>query len=298
MHWILASLVSALFLGLYDLSKKHALQANAVLPVLFFSTACGALVWSGLLLLQGLNPQLCPGWLLVESLDWKGHLLMVVKSLIVAASWIFTYFGIKHLPMSLAAPLRASGPLWTFFGALLILGERPSWLETLGIATTLLSFAGLSLAGRKEGIHFHRDKWVGVLIVGTILGACSGLYDKYLLGSLHLRASTVQAWFSVYLVVIFAPFALAWKLRLWQRNEFQWRWSIPLIALFLLLADFIYFGALRHPEALIAVVSSLRRGSTLVAFAGGILLYKEVNGLGKLPAVLGILLGITLTLLG
>ena len=37
MSWIAASLVSAFFLGCYDLSKKHALRDNAVLPVLFLS---------------------------------------------------------------------------------------------------------------------------------------------------------------------------------------------------------------------------------------------------------------------
>ena len=53
MPWIAASLVSAFFLGLYDLSKKHALRDNAVLPVLFLSTVCGAAVWLLLLLLAG-----------------------------------------------------------------------------------------------------------------------------------------------------------------------------------------------------------------------------------------------------
>ena len=38
MTWIVASLVSALFLGVYDLCIKHAIRDNAVLPVLFFST--------------------------------------------------------------------------------------------------------------------------------------------------------------------------------------------------------------------------------------------------------------------
>ena len=43
---------------------------------------------------------------------------------------------------------------------------------------------------------------------------------------------------------------------------------------------------------------SLRRASTLVAFFGGIFLFKEINGWRKLPAVLGILLGIILTICG
>jgi Na+/proline symporter len=76
------------------------------------------------------------------------------------------------------------------------------------------------------------------------------------------------------------------------------RWSIPFIAAFLLLADYVYFDALRDPEALISVVSSLRRASTLVAFAGGIWWFREARGAAKLPAVLGILCGIVLTLAG
>ena len=94
---------------------------------------------------------------------------------------------------------------------------------------------------------------------------------------------TVQAWFSVYLVVLFTPFAIGWKRRWWSRNEFHWRWSIPFIAFSLLVADYIYFSALRDPASLVSVVMSLRRGSTLVGFAGGLLLFGEKNGLAKTP---------------
>jgi drug/metabolite transporter (DMT)-like permease len=188
--------------------------------------------------------------------------------------------------------------LWTFAGALIVLGERPTGLETAGVLITLGSFYGLSLAGRAEGVHFHRNKWVGYMVVGTILNAASGLYDKYLLGTVGLRAATVQAWFMIYLPVVMIPLVIGWWRRWWPRNEFHWRWSIPLIAAALLVADFVYFDALRNPAALISVVASLRRGSTLVAFAGSIWLYHETGGIKKLPAVLGILAGIVLTILG
>jgi drug/metabolite transporter (DMT)-like permease len=98
--------------------------------------------------------------------------------------------------------------------------------------------------------------------------------------------------------VFFAPLTLGWKLRLWQRNEFSWRWSIPCIALALLVADYFYFSALKDPGGLVAVVMSLRRASTLVAFAGGLYFFHEVNGWKKLPAVIGILVGIVVTILG
>ena len=298
MNWGAATLLSAFFLGIYDLCTKHAVRANAVTPVFFFSTLTGALVWLALLLAQALYPGWLPATLVTDPITGKQHLQLLLKSAIVAASWIGTYYALKHLPLSLGAPIRATSPLFTLFGAILFLGERPNWLETVGILTTLAAFMGLSLAGAKEGIHFHRNKWFWSLIVGNLFGAASALYDKYLLGTLHFSVPTVQCWFSIYLLVLFTPFTLGWKLRLWPRNEFTWRWSVPFIALSLLVADYAYFWALRHPDALVAVVMSLRRASTLVAFAGGIILFRELNAWKKLPAVIGILIGIALTILG
>ncbi len=298
MHWITASLLSALFLGVYELCTKHAVRENAVVPVLFFSTLSGAVVWIGLLVVQVMHPGTLPAPLVTDPLTLVQHLQLALKSAIVAASWVFTYFALKHLPLSLGSPIRATSPLFTLFGALLILGERPTWLETIGVLTTLVSFVGLSAVGRREGVHFHRDQWVAFLIAGTMLGAVSALYDKYLLGRLHFSVPTVQAWFSIYLAVLFLPFVIGWKRRWWERNEFHWRWSIPLIAFSLLVADYIYFSALRDPASLVSVVMSLRRGSTLVSFAGGLLLFGEKNGLQKLPTVIGILVGIVLTVMG
>jgi len=299
MNWALLSLTSAVFLGLYDVCQKHALRDNAVVAVLLGSTATSASVWGTLLVVGRLAPGALPGSLSVPPLGVVEHAELLLKSTIVAASWLCSYLAVKHLPISLAAPIRATGPLWTLGAALLVLGERPSWLQLLGVATTLTSFLGLSVVGRLEGVHFHRDRWVGYLVSGTLLGACSGLYDKLLLGKLKLAPATVQAWFSIYLVLLFAPLGLWW----WYRNRaearaFQFRVTIPLLAICLLFADFAYFSALREPRGLISLVSSVRRGSTLIAFAAGVSVFREKNGVKKLPPVLGIVAGIVLTLLG
>jgi drug/metabolite transporter (DMT)-like permease len=298
MNWIVGTLLSALFLGVYDLCIKHAVRNNAVLPVLFFSTLTGAAVWSALLLVQAVQPGVLPAAFVTAPISPVQHLHLFLKSAIVTDSWIFTYFALKHLPLSLGSPIRATSPLWTLFGALLILGERPTAVQIVGVLISLVAFFGLSLAGRLENVHFHRNKWVGFLLAGTLLGACSALYDKYLLGRAHFTVPTVQAWFSIYLVVLFTPFAIGWKRRWWERNEFRWRWSIPVIALALLVADYVYFDALRHPAALVAVVMSLRRGNTLVAFAGGLLLFGERSNWQKLLAAIGILAGVVITVMG
>ena len=298
MTWVVASLFSALFLGVYQLCTKHAVRDNAVLPVLFFANLCSATVWGGLLWWDCGGGDGLPVALQVEPLSGWQHLQLLGKSALVGGSWVCSYFGIKHLPVSIAAPIRATGPIWTLLGALLVLGERPSALELVGVGTTLVSFLGLSVAGASEGIHFHRNRWVGWLVASTLLGAVSGLYDKYLMGTAGFAASTVQCWFSIYLAALFLPLAVGWKLRWWPRHTFEWRWTIIGVSLALLVADYVYFNALRDPEALVSIVSSLRRGSTLVAFAGGIWLFGEKNAGRKLPAVIGIVAGITLTVLG
>lgn len=298
MPWIFASLLSAFFLGWYELSTKHAVHGNAVLPVLFFTNLCSAAIWITLMTAAQVAPN---GWATafhVPPLSLIQHLQLLLKSAIVAAAWTSSYFAVKHLPITLASPIRATGPVWTLLGALVVLAERPTWLESLGVVITLASFFGLSTAGAKEGIHFARNRWIWLLILGTLLNAASGLYDKYLLGRQGFAPGTVQAWFSIYLTVLFLPLATGWKLRWWPRHEFHWRWSVIGMSLTLLLADYIYFSALRDPDALVALVSSLRRGSTLVAFAGGVWLFREQNWRQKLPAVIGVLVGIVLTILG
>lgn len=298
MPWMLASLLSALFLGFYDLAKKHAVRENAVLPVLFLSTAVSAAVWLALMAAEGAHPGCLPQALRVEDLSPARHGLMMLKALVVGLSWCLSYFALKHLPVTLAAPVRATGPVWTLCGALLLLGERPSPLEAVGVLVTLGSFVGLSFAGRRDGVVFHRNKWVGWMVAGTLFSAVSALFDKYLLGSAGFSAAATQAWFNLYLALFLLPLAVGWKRRWWPRAEFEWRWSIPLIGCFLLVADFVYFDALRDPEALISLVSSLRRGSVLVAFIGGLWLFREQHGRHKALPVLGILAGILLTLNG
>src|SRR5580692_9921285 len=132
MHWIVATLVSAFFLGCYELFTKLAVRDNAVLPVLFFSNVCSTGVWSLLMGAHALHPAALPAGLVVASLTPGQHLLLALKSAIVAASWTCTYFAVKHLPVSISSPIRATGPLWTLIGALAILAERPTWLQTLG----------------------------------------------------------------------------------------------------------------------------------------------------------------------
>ena len=298
MSWILASLLSAFFLGCYELGTKHAVNGNAVLPVLFIGNVFAAGLWLLLMAAGAANHHLLPAMLAVAPMSLFQHAQIMLKSVIVGAAWACTYFAVKHLPVSISSPIRATGPVGTLLGAVLVLGERPTELALLGVVVTLASFLVLSFAGRQEGVHFLRNPWIGWLAVGTILNAASALYDKILFGRAGFQPATVQAWFSVYLAILFLPLVIGWKLRWWPRQEFHWRWSILFVSASLLVADFLYFGALRDPGALIALVAGVRRGSTLVAFCGSIAFLGERSSPAKWLAVAGVLAGIVLTVTG
>jgi drug/metabolite transporter (DMT)-like permease len=295
MSWIFLSLLSACFLGFYDLAKKHALKENAVLPVLFFGVLCGALIWLVIMVCptstfdQGFMSQF-----VVTPISLQDHLRLLGKSMLVGSSWIFSYFALKNLPISIVSPIRATSPLWTILIAVTLMGERLTYLQWIGVTVILLAFYAFSLVGKLEGIRFYRNKWVTFIILATCLSALSAVYDKYLLQNAALSPATVQAWFSIYLVPVILPFYLLWLARVWPRGSFQWRYSIPLIGILLLIADFLYFTAIAQESALISVISPIRRASVLISFIGGIYIHKEKNFRAKGACIVVLLIGVSL----
>ena len=293
MSWIPLTLCSALVLGVYDLLRKAAVKNNAVPPVLFFSVLTGATIWLPLLLCSYFMPQSLPHpGLRVTSMAWEEHGLIAIKALIVSCSWIFAYFAVKHLPVTVSSPIRSTSPVWTITLALIFLGESPSVAQWIGISVILLGFYTFTLAGKLEGIHFHRDKWVGFMVIAAIVAGGSGFYDRWLFHHTALSPSTVQCWFSIYLVVVLLPFVWAWMKGRVGTASFQWRWTIPLVGLSLLGADILYFSALSDPNALISVVSPIRRTAVIVSFIGGAVFYKERQILRKAICLAILVLGV------
>lgn len=299
MNWIVLTCLSALFLGIYDLLKKISLRDNAVPPVLFFSVGTGACIWFPVWVMSVYNPEaLRLLGIELENLSYVGHLHLLAKSSIVGFSWIFAYVAVKHLPVSISGPIRASAPLWTILMAVIIMSERPNPWQWSGIITILTSFYLFSLVGKLEGIHFLRDKWVGFMVIATIAGACSALYDKWLLQTQNYGVATVQCWFSFYLVVVLSPIYIHWKLRRDKDSTFRWRWSIPGIGVMLILADALYFMAVKDQDSLISVITPIRRSSIFISFIGAVILFKELHFKRKFLLIILLILGLILLKLG
>lgn len=279
--WLTLAFVSAFFLGCYDICKKKSVHDNAVIPVLFFNTMFCALLLLPMLITSRIIPESLENTIFyIPSVEFKTHGYIFIKSVIVLSSWILGYFAIKHLPLTITGPINATRPVMTLIGALLIFGEQLNFYQWVGVILTIISFFLLSLSGRKEGIKFHKDKWILFLLLAAALGACSGLYDKFLMQ--RFSSTAVQFWFNTYqCMMMFAIMMALWYPKREKSTKFQWRWSILLVSLFLTAADFVYFYALTDPDAMISIVSMVRRSSVLVSFMGGVIFFHEKNLKGK-----------------
>ena len=298
LSWVFFAILSAVFLGIYEVAKKASVGDNAVLPVLFGCSACGLAVFLPLAAVS----LAAPGWaqshgVFIAALSLGDHGLVVAKSLLVTLSWVLTFFALKHLPISLASPVRAGAPLFTLLGAILFFGERPSARQGLGIAVILLAYWTFSLIGRGEGIRFSRNAWVWSLLLGTLVGAASGLYDKHLLQNAHLPALAMQFWFTAYNTLIQGAIVVfLWRPRRAQNTPFRWRWTIAAVGVLLLVSAALYFHALAMPGALVSVISTLRRTNVVLSFAVGSLLFGERYRLRKSLALAGVVAGVFLIL--
>lgn len=275
--WLILAFLSALLLGFYDVAKKQALRDNSVPAVLLLNT-----FFSSLIFLPSIVSTLSGGgWFDVTAYriplgTLHDHILVALKAVIVLSSWAFGYYGIKHLPITIVGPINATRPVMVLIGALLIFGERLNALQWIGVGLAVFSLFMLSRAGRREGIDFGHNVWIVCVAAAALLGAASGLYDRYLMQ--RLEPIFVQGWYNLYQTIIMIVVMTLMRLFDSRSAErFQWSWAIPMISILLTAADMAYFVALSDTDAMISVVSMIRRGSVVVSFACGALLFRERN---------------------
>ncbi|MBN2019379.1 MAG: DMT family transporter [Sedimentisphaerales bacterium] len=297
--WLYLGAFSAVLLGLYDISRKIALRDNAVLPVLFFAVLAETLLLIPLVLLSQFAPAfLTRLGLFVPPVNLYGHILLFLKAILVGTLWLLAYFSMKHLPISVAAPIAASIPAWTLLGAILIFGERLTPTQWGAFGILFISYYIFSLVSGREGIVFHTNKWVIFLFIAVLLSAVSSLMDKYLVQTLKINPLAVQVWFCAYMVPLLGvSLLLFWLPKRSGFTVFQWRWSIPLIGVLLTIADIAYFKAINCEGALISLISAVRSGSTIVSFLAGAILFGEVRIFQKSFALAGVLAGVFLLFL-
>lgn len=335
--WLLLAFISAVLLGFYDVCKKQALKGRQVVTVLTLNTLFSSLIFLPLIVLSATGHITDSSIFYVPVCGWDVHRYVVLKAIIVLLSWLCGYYAIKYLPITIVGPINATRPVMVLLGAILVFGERLNLYQWVGVLLAIFSFFMLGRSGKKEGIDFRHNRWIVLAVLASLFGAVSGLYDKYLLapaesGGVGLNRMVVQSYFMFYQFVLMA---LVWWLlaarshkaeghaqaaascpphtSLQAATQYHSRVQLPrllsvqgrgwlvwvlLVSLFLSAADFVYFYALSLPGALISVVSMIRRGSVLVSFVVGALVFREKNLRSKAADLLFVLLSMVFLYLG
>lgn len=296
--WIWFALISSVLLGFYDVAKKRSVEGNAVLPVLTIATSISALFFLPVIL----SSEFGLGWFAEGTLFhvipmplWQ-HLLVALKAVIVAATWLFGYLAVKYLPLTIVSPIYALRPVLVLLGSILIFGERLNFYQWVGVVVAFVAFYLMNRSSHKEGIKFTKNRGIFYLMMAVLLGVGSAFCDKILMKG--IQPASVQAWCGLYVALLYGVLTLIiWRPRR-KDDKFEWRWSIVLISLFLSIADFCYFNALAQEGALLAVISLIRRGSVIVSFTLGAIFFKERNLKSKSLALAILLVGLYFLLHG
>lgn len=302
--WLILAFMSAAFLGIYDSLKKKALKDNAVIPILFLNTLFSSLIFLPFIILSASTEVLDGSIFHVGNGGWEVHKFIVLKALIVLSSWVLGYFGMKHLPLTIVGPINATRPVMVLVGALLFFGERLNVWQWIGVSLAVISFLLLSRSGKKEGIDFKHNNWIFMIVGAAVLGAVSGLYDKFLMaseseGGVGLDRMMVQSWYNIYqCFMMLAMLMLLWWPKHKETTPFHWDWAIIGVSVFLSTADFVYFYALSIPTAMISIVSMVRRGSVIVSFLCGAMFFHEKNLRAKAIDLALVLLGMIFLYIG
>ena len=303
--WTVLAFISALCLGFYDISKKIALRDNRVVDVLTISVCVSAFVLSVPLMLSRFCPEaMSDSYVYVPTMDLQAHLFTLLKSVIVLSSWVFAYISLKHLPISVVSPMQATRPMWTLIGALLIFQEHLNGWQWIGVLLAIGSIFVFSFKNRRSNRnHLNKENklYYICLALAIIIGSCSGLYDKYLMRQYNHNA--VQVYYTLYQAIM--------MLVVWTIDRFIERQKtaslkakrlnivpIILISLFLIISDNVYMLALRDPDSLIAVVSTIRRGGAVIGFAYGLLFLKEPDPWRKVLCMSGVMAGLICLAIG
>lgn len=226
---------------------------------------------------------------------------MVLVALIASVAFLYTAKAIRHMPVSVSSPLFALGPILTAIVAFLFLRETLTAVNTMGLFFVVV---GVYLLEHSAGVSvlnnfrvMFRQRYFHYILVALVLYAVSSTIDRYVLNTLRLD---VLAYLSIVQVLI----AIFFTLMVWYFHDLHdiskglkelW---LPLLLIACLTVGYRYSQsfALTLAEGKVALVTSIKRSSTLLTTLGGSF-FHEKHLLRNFFAALVIVAGVVMVIL-
>ncbi len=284
MHsWLLMAILSGAIQGFWDIFKKTAMEKVSTFNVLSLYTVIS---------------------FLILSVDYKNALAMdmsflpiiILKSLLIYFSWIMSFVAIRHLPISVASPLRSLTPLMTIFLGITFLNESLSWLQFAGVGVIFTAYYLIAKGDGRKITDFLKDRFLYLMVASSVLNSMSGMIDKYAMQ--HINTGQMQFWFMFVLAVLYSITNVVVSHRQYGKMVLSFDKSILLMSIFIVVSDRIYFQAVAMPGSQLSVIMPLRFVSVIVSVVVGGLMFKEHNLKAKLIGVIQLMFGIVLVFVG
>lgn len=291
--WIVFGVLAGVLLGLYDFWTKKSMEKNGVINIVFWTSFFGMLALVPAIALGQKGAALS---LSALTLGYKDQLLIFAKGTAMTLSWIMAYYSVKELPMSFSGAVRASGPLWTFVGGVLLFGEFLTPLQFALILISVASYYAFSQIGKKEGIHVLKSKPVLMMLAATMLSAATTAYDKYLVQNTGISAVSIQAVSAIHRFALAAVIFGLYKICSKNDGATSWSFYIPLVGVAWVAAEYVYFLAIVDPESNVTYLSVFRRTSLIIGFILSAVFLQE-KFLKQKAVVIGILVLSTVILI-
>ncbi|HJU89572.1 MAG TPA: DMT family transporter [Gemmatimonadaceae bacterium] len=207
--------------------------------------------------------------------------------------------GYQRGDLSVVYPVaRGSGPLLATIAAVVLLGERPTFLASLGALVIVGGTLWLAIQTLRTGASSPKHHVPESIAYGLAVGAFIGVYtiwDKHIVTTLQVPPVTLEWALSVSIAALLTPAALADRRGLadtWRRH----RWIAVIIALLSSASYILFLTALRVLP--VSRAAPLRESSVLVGTLLGVHLLAEGNLASRIAAATAILLGIVLLSVG
>ncbi len=231
------------------------------------------------------------------SLPWAAWLWIFGSGVLKTAYSLFLQRGYRTGDFSLIYPLaRGTGPLLSTLAAIIVLGERPSWLALAGgliiIAAIFLLTGGLRLLHQD---HVHLRSAVNYGLMSGVLIASYTIWDRHGVAGLAIAPLLYDAGTAFTQLGLLTPFAARrWpEVKACWRNQRRYAFGVALLSpiAYLLVLTAMTFTPVSY-------VAPAREVSIVIGTFIGAKVLKETDGHRRLWAAAAMAVGVIALALG
>ena len=280
-NYIVLTVVSAIFLSLYDFFKKVSVRGKKdIYEILFFYTGI-AFLCSFVFVKEAFNT------------DIKYIGFTFLKSSVISLSWFLTMKAVSKLELGIVTPFSMLGTIFTTLMAWICFGQDIGLIQIGGCSIILVGLIFISRLNKENKDKKENDyRYLLLLVVAAFLSSISAMIDKTVLTN-GVSKGSVLFWFFFFLMSIYLVVCMIRNKKIEFKNLKTNYWVV-FIGISIFLADFFYYQAVAIDGVYLSMISIIRKLSSFLSVVLAGIFLKEGNILKKILILLLMFIGLAI----